>query len=33
VRHALEKLGEALVGQPAAEEQRRLDGADRCVHG
>jgi hypothetical protein len=33
VRHALEKLGEALVGQPAAEEQRRLDGADRRVHG
>jgi len=33
VRHALEKLGEALVGEPAAEEQRGLDRADRGVHG
>jgi hypothetical protein len=33
VRHALEKLGEALVGEPASEEQRGLDRADRGVHG
>ena len=33
MRHTLEKLAEALVGQSAAEEQRRLDRADRRVHG
>jgi hypothetical protein len=33
VRHALEKPGEALVGQPAAEEQRGLYRADRGMHG
>jgi hypothetical protein len=33
VRHALEKPGEALVGESAAKEQRGLDRADRGVHG
>ena len=33
MRHHLEQLGKPGIGEPAAEEQRRLDRADRRVHG